>query len=61
MFFIVEPNRAYLGEIARLIDQGRVQPVVEAVYPLADARRAYERGLREGPRGKLVLRVVDED
>ena len=61
VFFIVEPNRAHLGEIARLIDEGRVQPVVEAVYPLADARRAYERGLREGPRGKLVLRVVEED
>ena len=61
VFFIVEPNRAQLGEIARLIDEGRVQTVVEAVYPLADARRAYERGISESPRGKLVLRVANED
>ena len=61
VFFIVEPNRQQLAEIGQLIDEGRVQPVVEAVYPLAEARRAYERGLREHPRGKLVVRVVDED
>jgi NADPH:quinone reductase-like Zn-dependent oxidoreductase len=52
---------AQLGEIARLIDVGRVQSLVEAVYPLTEARRAYERGLREPPRGRLVLRVIDED
>jgi NADPH:quinone reductase-like Zn-dependent oxidoreductase len=61
VFFLVEPNRQQLAEIAHLIDEGRVQPVVEAVYPLAEARQAYERGLREHPRGKLVVRVVDED
>ena len=61
VFFIVEPNRQQLAEIGQLIDEGRVRPVVEAVYPLAEARRAYERGIREHPRGKLVLRVVDED
>jgi NADPH:quinone reductase-like Zn-dependent oxidoreductase len=61
VFFLVEPNRQQLAEIAQLIDAGRVQPVVEAVYPLAEARQAYERGLREHLRGKLVVRVVDED
>jgi NADPH:quinone reductase-like Zn-dependent oxidoreductase len=61
VFFLVEPNRQQLAEIGQLIDEGRVRPLVEAVYPLAEAQRAYERGLRQHPRGKLVLRVVDED
>ena len=55
-FFIVEPSRTQLAEIARLIDGGALRPVVGAVFPLAEARRAY----RDKPvRGKVVLSVVD--
>ena len=58
---LVEPNRKELVEIARLIDAGEVKPVVDAVFPLSRAREAYERGLRGHNRGKLVLKVGDED
>jgi len=55
-YFIVEPSRAQLAEIARLIDSGAFKPVVGAVFPLAEARNAY----RYKPvRGKVVLRVVN--
>ncbi|HEY7322469.1 MAG TPA: NADP-dependent oxidoreductase [Candidatus Binatia bacterium] len=55
-YFIVEPNRAQLTEIARLIDGGALRPVVGAVFPLADAQQAY----RYKPvHGKVVLRVTD--
>jgi NADPH:quinone reductase-like Zn-dependent oxidoreductase len=60
-FFIVEPNRAHLNELSRLIDAGVIRPVVEAVLPLARAREAYERGARDHPRGKLVLAVAGDD
>ena len=36
-YFIVEPSRTQLVEIARLIDGGAVRPVVGAVFPLAEA------------------------
>jgi NADPH:quinone reductase-like Zn-dependent oxidoreductase len=55
-FFIVEANRTQLGELASLIDAGRIRPVIDAVFPLAQARQAYEHRPR---RGKAVLRVVD--
>jgi NADPH:quinone reductase-like Zn-dependent oxidoreductase len=54
-FFIVQANREQLGEIARLIDEGQLRPVVDAVFPLAEARRAYEHRAR---RGKVVLSVA---
>jgi NADPH:quinone reductase-like Zn-dependent oxidoreductase len=54
-YFIVEPNRAQLVEIARLIDGGVLRPVVGAVFPLAEARQAYQH---KPVRGKVVLRVV---
>jgi NADPH:quinone reductase-like Zn-dependent oxidoreductase len=61
LFFLVEPSRTQLSELSRLIDAGIVRPVVEAVLPLDQAREAYERGIREHPRGKLVLGVVGDE
>jgi NADPH:quinone reductase-like Zn-dependent oxidoreductase len=53
-FFIVEPRRAELEEIARLIDASQVRPVVGAEFPLSDAARAYQT---KPVHGKVVLRV----
>ena len=61
LFFIVEPRRAQLNELSRLIDAGMIRPIVEAVLPLNQAREAYERGIRDHPRGKLILAVVGDD
>src|SRR5437763_5788185 len=55
-YFIVEPSRTQLVEIARLIDEGAVRPVVGAVFPLPEARQAYQH---KPVRGKVVLSVVD--
>lgn len=54
-FFYVEPNRAQLSEIARLIDDGKIRAIVDSVFPLDRAREAYER---KPARGKIALRVV---
>ncbi len=55
--FLVQPNRAQLLELGKLIDAGQLKPVVEATYPLARAREGYERGLLGHNRGKIVLQV----
>jgi NADPH:quinone reductase-like Zn-dependent oxidoreductase len=55
-FFVVEPRRAELEEVARLIDGGEVRPVVGAEFPLADALPAYRH---KPARGKVVLLVGD--
>src|SRR5215813_14031986 len=55
-YFIVEPSQTQLAEIARLLDGGTLRPVVGAVFPLAEARQAYQH---KPVRGKVVLRVVD--
>jgi NADPH:quinone reductase-like Zn-dependent oxidoreductase len=56
-FFIVEPSRDQLVELARLADAGALRPAIDAVFPLADARAAFERSLGAGRRGKIVLEV----
>jgi NADPH:quinone reductase-like Zn-dependent oxidoreductase len=55
-FFIVEPSRSQLVQLGRLVDEGRLRPVVRSVFPLEDARAAFEEV--DGPGGgKVVLRV----
>ncbi|TJZ73263.1 NADP-dependent oxidoreductase [Rhodococcus oryzae] len=56
VFFIVEPDRHELGELARLAEQGVLRPHVGAAYPLAEARTAF-LAKRRGIPGKVVLDV----
>jgi len=60
-FFIVEPDRNQLEELARLADQGQLRVLVDRTYSLAEARRAFERSLDRTGLGKVVLRVIDGD
>ncbi len=56
-FFIVEPNRSQLIEIGKLIDAGKIRPMVAEVLPLKQAKQAFQHA--HGPhRGKIVLRVA---
>jgi len=61
LFFIVEPKRNDLIQIAKVIDAGRLKPIVAEVFPLERARQAFERGLAGHNRGKLVLSVSARD
>jgi len=60
MYFVVEPNREQLVELARLVDEGIVRPAIDSVFPLAEARSAFERVMMPGKRGKVVLKVGDD-
>ena len=57
-YFIVEPDRAQLETITRLIETGRLTPTVDRVVPLADTRAAYEALETEHHRGKIVIQVI---
>ena len=60
LFFIVEPNREQLEQMAQLIDKGLLKSFVAKVFPLARARDAFELGLQGHTRGKIVLQVNDD-
>jgi len=57
-FFSAQPSSSQLSEIAKLIDAGKLKPVVETVLPLSDARRALELNETGHARGKIVLKVA---
>jgi NADPH:quinone reductase-like Zn-dependent oxidoreductase len=54
-FFVVEPNRPQLEELARRVDAGTLRPIVAAVFPLDDAPRAFDP--LPGRSGKRVIEI----
>ncbi|MFD5766881.1 NADP-dependent oxidoreductase [Streptomyces sp. NPDC127049] len=55
---LVEPDHLGLRELAALVEQGRLRPVVDTVLPLAEAAKAHELGEQGRTTGKIVLAVV---
>lgn len=58
-YFVVEPSREQLTEVARLVDSGDLRPEIDSIFPLAEARAAFSRSAAHGKHGKVVLRVVE--
>ena len=59
-FFIVEPDRDQLEELAKLLDTGLLKVEVAGVFPLVQACDACELAGKGHTRGKIVLQVKDE-
>jgi NADPH:quinone reductase-like Zn-dependent oxidoreductase len=55
--FLTESSGAQLADIARLVEQGLVQPRIDSVFAFADAVAAYERLAAGRARGKIVLEL----
>ena len=57
VFFVVEPDRARLADLAARVRDGRLKPAVGAVRPLAEAPAAFGPGPRTP--GKTIIRVTE--
>lgn len=57
-FVFIQPDAAVLAELAGLVDTGKLKVYVEAVLPLAEAKRAQELSQGGHVRGKIVLKIV---
>jgi NADPH:quinone reductase-like Zn-dependent oxidoreductase len=56
----VRSDGAQMGELARLIDDGRIRVGVDSTFALSDAPKAHERAEQGHIQGKIVLRVVED-
>ncbi|MEW2514235.1 NADP-dependent oxidoreductase [Streptomyces sp. NPDC046870] len=58
VFFVVEPDRARLSDLAARLRDGRLKPLVGAVRPLAEAPSAFAPGTHSP--GRTIIRVTDD-
>ncbi|GFG54875.1 NADPH:quinone reductase [Mycolicibacterium agri] len=58
LYFLVDPDRDRLVELAARVRSGRLNPVIGAVLPLEDAPAAFAPNTRV--HGKTILRVAEE-
>lgn len=58
VFFVVEPDRACLADLAQRLRDGRLKPIVGAVRPLAEAASAFTPDKRTP--GKTIIRVTED-
>jgi len=59
-FHMLQRARFKLDELRALIEQVRLKPVIDAVFPLCEVAQAHQRLEQGGVRGKIVLQVVRE-
>ncbi|AQZ67747.1 Quinone oxidoreductase [[Actinomadura] parvosata subsp. kistnae] len=58
VFFVVEPDRARLSDLAQRVRDGRLKPIVGAVRPLSETAAAFAR--RHRTHGRTIIQVADE-
>ena len=58
---LVKPSAAQLAEIAGLVDAGLLRPTIDRVLPLSAAAEAHAYGELGRTRGKIVLRVAENE
>ncbi len=58
VFFVVEPDRVRLTELMQRVRDGRLQPAVGEVRPLAEAPAALAPG--RGRHGRTIIRVASD-
>ena len=54
------PDANELAEITKLINAGKIKPIVSQVLPLTDAAKADAQAETHHTRGKVVLKIADE-
>ncbi|HEX4017359.1 MAG TPA: NADP-dependent oxidoreductase [Frankiaceae bacterium] len=57
IFFVVEPDRARLADLAERVRDGRLKPLVGTVRPLAEAPAAFAPDRRTS--GKTIIRIAE--
>ena len=58
VFFVVEPDRDRLADLAQRVRDGRLRVVVGSVHPLTEAASAFAPERRTA--GKTIIRVTDD-
>jgi NADPH:quinone reductase-like Zn-dependent oxidoreductase len=57
-FLFVHPDGGQLAEIGKLLDAGRIRPVIDKVFPFDQAKEALAYLEKGRAKGKVVVQMV---
>lgn len=57
-FLFARPEGAQLAEIGNLLETGRIQPVIDKVFPIDQAKDALAYLAQGHAKGKVVIKMV---
>lgn len=60
-YFVVSPNRSYLSEAVKLLDNGVLEPLEVEVFPFNKAIEAWTFARRRGRGRKAVLQFISDE
>lgn len=58
--WVVAPNHDDMLSVARLVEEGKLKCVIDSVYDLDDALKAFERQASSRSVGKIIIKIRDD-
>jgi NADPH:quinone reductase-like Zn-dependent oxidoreductase len=57
-FIFMHPNGEHLNEIKSLVEDGKIKPIIDKVYPFAESVQAFTHLSTERAKGKIVIKII---
>ncbi len=56
-FIFMHPNGAHLGHIKSLVEDGKIKPIIDKVYPFSESIGAFTHLASGRAKGKIVIKI----
>ena len=56
-FIFMHPNGEHLNEIKSLVEDGKIKPIIDKVYPFAESMQAFTHLATGRAKGKVVIKI----
>lgn len=58
-FLFMQPNGQQLSEISKLVESGKINPIVDKTYELSEIKDAFQYVNTGRAKGKVVLKITE--
>jgi NADPH:quinone reductase-like Zn-dependent oxidoreductase len=56
-FIFIHPNGLHLSEIKEMIEDDKIKPIIDKVYPFSESIEAFEHLATGRAKGKIVVKI----
>ncbi|MDG1439606.1 MAG: NADP-dependent oxidoreductase [Flavobacteriales bacterium] len=57
-FIFMHPNGEHLNKIKSLVEDGKIKPIIDKVYPFAESVQAFTHLATGRAKGKIVIKII---